>query len=671
MGTADGAGPILILENEVLRVGFQRLPVPVSYLHKPTGTEFLGGALRRPAPSASPGCLVLNGRPAPEEQWAIEARREGAELAFRMRHRESGIGLAFRFRLEANALAFAIEDIAEGASPLSSLGWQHLPWLVCEGAGFSLYRDAYRKVPWDSPIARGLWWREDQLQGAAGAHPDEAPAGCVHACAFDGKVCCYLATNYPILPLTAQFLESDRFPGRSDRIALGLGEWRHRVRSRLAPPLTGSVVFLGDLNGDGAVDECDHHLAVNRSLPEPSPMYREAIWYKIFCASPGKVFTTWAEALEIIRHVDELSGGLPQIAYLVGWQYDGHDTGYPALDRLNPRLGSRQELLDLIGRARTEYGCTVSVHANVDDSYREHPQWDEAIIGRDVDGSPMRWEVFNGRQSYHISHAKDVERGSIFRRLDAMLDLLPLERTLHLDAFRGSNWSWERDGFIGDAEELFCGLVPILRHLASRGLDVSTEGLNGTRIEPAGLFSAFWHLQELHPQIYHGKVLGGGRGSEAHRRAVAAGIDTDLSGEMLRGSPERIADLVGLEAMLSRFLVGREMLEYRVHGRAVTVRYGGGVLARFDAEGLRIEQGETVLADDQTRFMPFGDRIYVYSTRRGSLERRLPDEWLHRKLHATALTGASGAMPWTLDVSAGRVTVTVEPHVPVIITRSS
>lgn len=668
MSMHDDTSPSLRLENDLLEVAFRHLPVPISYLHKPTGTVFSAGSLAPLGPTAAPRCLLLNGRPAPEERWEIDAGYEGPGLAFRLRHRESGIGLTFRFHLEGSALSFGIEDIQDDRSPLLSLRWLGLPWLVCEGTRFSVYRDTWRKVPWDSPIARGLWWREDQLQSVAGAHPDDGPQGSVHACAFDGRVCCYLRSNYPILPLTTQLLESERFPGRCDRVALGLGEWRHHVRSRHAPLLRGAVVFLGDLNGDGVVDECDHHLAVNRDLPEPNRMYREAIWYKIFCASPGAVLTTWEEARRIIRYVHDLSGGLPQLAYLVGWQYDGHDTGYPALDRLNPRLGSRQELLDLIARARTEYRCTVSVHANVDDSYREHPQWEEALICRDVDGSLMRWEIFNGKQSYHLSHTKDVESGSIFRRLDEMLALVPVQRTLHLDAFRSSNWSWEEDGFIGDAEELFCGLIPVLEHLASRGIDVSTEGLNGTRIEPAGLFSAFWHLQELHPQIYHGKLLGGGRGNEAHRYAVGAAIDIDLSGVMLRTRPAEIADLVGLGAMLNRFLLAHEMLDYRSRGRVVTVRYRDGVEARHDRDGLRVMQGETLIADETTRFLPFGDRIYVYSTTAGRIERRLPDGWSDASLQAIPLLPASGRRPLPVTVRDGRVAIFLEERMPVLIT---
>ena len=44
----------------------------------------------------------------------------------------------------------------------------------------------------------------------------------------------------------------------------------------------------------------------------------------------SKVYCTIDEALEIIKKVDNLTLGIPKIIYLVGWQYNGHDSKYPA-----------------------------------------------------------------------------------------------------------------------------------------------------------------------------------------------------------------------------------------------------------------------------------------------------------------------------------------------------
>jgi len=71
----------------------------------------------------------------------------------------------------------------------------------------------------------------------------------------------------------------------------------------------------------------------HRLKARPNPLY-QALVYKIFCDVPGlpqKDVTTFADALELIKRIHRLTGGAPQVVYLVGWQYRGHDTGYPAV----------------------------------------------------------------------------------------------------------------------------------------------------------------------------------------------------------------------------------------------------------------------------------------------------------------------------------------------------
>jgi hypothetical protein len=561
----------MLLRSSLLEVELPELPVPRRYRHLPSGRTVEGAD-----PHA--GALRLNGKAAPWAEWTVSSAGGGSVAEYRAAHGPTGIGLTIRFEVDGTALRFGIADVRDGTTPLRSLAWEALPLLRCTGLDWSIFRDRFTTVPWDAPMARGLWWKDYETRKVGAAFPDGGAQQNVHACAFDGKLCCFVRTTYPILPLTTRLVESSRYPLRCDTAEIGLGEWRYRVRSVTAPLLQGEVVFLQDTNGDGKADECDYQLAVNRGLPAPDAQYGSAIWYKIFCGMEGKVETSYAQCLEIIRRVHEWSGGLPQIAYLVGWQYDGHDSGYPAMDRLNQRLGSREELLELFRVAREQYDCTVSVHANLDDSYREHPQWDESVIGRDVDGSLMRWEMFNGKQSYHISHTKDVESGSVFRRLDEMLALLPLQSTIHIDAFRTTNASWEEDGFLGEAEELYCGMLPILAYLKGRGLDISTEGLNGMRIEPAGIFSAFWHIGGVPPLLYHRKLLGGGRRADALSYALGTAINLDFTAALLRDKPEAMVDYLALGAMLYHFYQSREMLECRIDESGCRFSYGDGTL---------------------------------------------------------------------------------------------
>ena len=42
--------------------------------------------------------------------------------------------------------------------------------------------------------------------------------------------------------------------------------------------------------------------------------------------------------MEVAKRIYTLTLGLPKIAYLVGWQYSGHDSNYPSWDVVNERL---------------------------------------------------------------------------------------------------------------------------------------------------------------------------------------------------------------------------------------------------------------------------------------------------------------------------------------------
>src|SRR5262245_62172397 len=64
--------------------------------------------------------------------------------------------------------------------------------------------------------------------------------------------------------------------------------------------------------------------------------YDQSIVMKIFLAQridegrSCRVYLTFEQALEVIERLDRITCGAPKIVYLVGWQYNGHDSKYPA-----------------------------------------------------------------------------------------------------------------------------------------------------------------------------------------------------------------------------------------------------------------------------------------------------------------------------------------------------
>src|ERR1051326_4575205 len=64
--------------------------------------------------------------------------------------------------------------------------------------------------------------------------------------------------------------------------------------------------------------------------------YDQSLVMKIFLAERTdagkgcKAHLTFEQALEVIERLDRITCGAPKIVYLVGWQYNGHDSKYPA-----------------------------------------------------------------------------------------------------------------------------------------------------------------------------------------------------------------------------------------------------------------------------------------------------------------------------------------------------
>lgn len=107
----------------------------------------------------------------------------------------------------------------------------------------------------------------------------------------------------------------------------------------------GSAAITATVTLDGVTRTDDVTLTV---LPRPARPFRldyhQTLTMKMFMAdNAGTVSLTFEQGLDVVRKVDNLTRGIPKIFYLVGWQHDGHDTGYPAWDVVNPKLKRAQD----------------------------------------------------------------------------------------------------------------------------------------------------------------------------------------------------------------------------------------------------------------------------------------------------------------------------------------
>lgn len=166
--------------------------------------------------------------------------------------------------------------------------------------------------------------------------------------------------------------------------------------------------------------------------------------FKIRDNGTRKVEMTCEEALEVIRGMDKITLGLPKIIYLVGWQYNGHDSKYPAFFEGNAAVARKDDKdpLDSVRwlmREAKKYHTTVSLHICLFDAYADSPLFEEYrkadVLARNADGS-----LRQGDWGYKVCYAAEWEKGLLQKRIDRLCDLLPIQEagTIHVDAFHNA-----------------------------------------------------------------------------------------------------------------------------------------------------------------------------------------------------------------------------------------
>lgn len=303
--------------------------------------------------------------------------------------------------------------------------------------------------------------------------------------------------------------------------------------------------------------------------------YHQTLVMKIFLAAKEPdggctVHLTFEDALEVIRRLDAITLSIPKIVYLVGWQHDGHDSKYPDWSTVNPRLGRKSDgdaatsLRWLIAAAKRHH-TTVSVHVNMFDAFADSPLWrdylDKDIVAKSADGIPIPGEVHDGggrrkpvgveSQSYQLSYTKEWETGLARRRIDALLDMLPIREagTVHIDAFHSLRpiphaYPQERFPNLPKSDTRISPLLDyplekevatqrkIIRYWRDQGVDVTSEGAGFLRPDAfVGLQPMAWHYDP-----------------------PAAGIPSSLAcGTPMHAEPEIRQDPVRLPGLVRQF----------------------------------------------------------------------------------------------------------------------
>jgi len=456
----------------------------------------------------------------------------------------------------------------------------------------------------------------------------------------------------------------------------------------------GRRSFLEALAGAAAAGALPFSSAADEAAPGAAKgrfrhAYSQCLAYKIFCADkahPDKSLTTFEDVLHIVRVIHDVTGGLEQVPYLVGWQFDGHDSKYPSWAEVNPRLkrpqdpDARTSFLWLAEEAK-KVNAGISVHVNMSDAYETSPLWKEyrenGLILLGKEGQPRKAGVWGGEQSYLVDKVKEWKSGHAKRRIDALVALLPFLResgSVHIDAF----------GLIGQDAALKETVFSIFEYWKNLGIDVTTEYFD---FELAGRLPMVYHLnlsEKSRIQYPASVICGGGDGCNQRHAAKPSGwahlpeagclyeeawgvsIDHDLG-----GGPRATLGIVGklCTRTLPWFFLNRhEALSFEDGAETYRVTFEGGVesAVRKADRHLTIRESGRVLVDGGDLFMPAlwtkRGEWFAYSRAGGTRSWPVPEAWKGKaEVLAYALTDEGRAPATVMPLRDGQLTVPLEP----------
>ena len=413
----------------------------------------------------------------------------------------------------------------------------------------------------------------------------------------------------------------------------------------------------------------------------PPDIYKQTVIYKIFCDSVDTANpTTFADALGLVRRISNLTDGAPQVAYLVGWQHTGHDTGYPDVFSVNERLGGLDALLKAM-RDAERCNCVLSFHDNYDDAYEGNPGWNNDLVARDATGGLMKGGVWAGRQSYVINPYKYAQ-GAGKERVRRTLDMYPIRQTYHIDVLsavpRRCDFNPQSPA---SGAQCLDGKIALVREFNKRGIDVTSEGFCAPFV---GVIGHAWNLVRrcdapafpgeqpipLVPFIYSGHATWGGGQPTPNDIPNALLYNATFSTDFRRTDPQtHLATFYYLLAAPWFLLRGRTMTCYCAEGNMRRAEYGPDTRVEVDDAGghYRVVVDGRLISQDFTSFTPNGrgDAWLAYSRDGGMLDYPVPDAWsATATVKAVALTQDGTGAEIPAQLKDGRIRLDTAPATP-------
>lgn len=425
-------------------------------------------------------------------------------------------------------------------------------------------------------------------------------------------------------------------------------------------------------------------------LPEiPTRFYSDKYVYGIRCDEPlyPKPSATFSQCEEVIAEVAALTDRAPQVVHLWGWQFKGKDTGYPAVNVVDERIGGYDGMMHLMERGN-ELNATVTLSDNYDDAYQSSPAWNEALIARRPDGQLWKSRSWTGEESYILGLAKFMD-GPGVERVRYTCERYKLKKTTHVDvlSYYAIRNDWDPQHPASGVRNLVQGRYRVLKEFRDRGIDVSSEAL---RYPMIGHMSCYWYLTgpspcpfggkpiPLIPLIYGKSAVWGLSGPGARGDAATVRMNQFFYGarahSMVRADVER-ADMLDAFylTMVPWFALHARAIEgFQRNGDQTVTHLEGNTRIEIDwaAKNLRVVlNGVEVMRNDAVYCPLDASRIACYAASSQTVTVKLPDGWNTEQIEAESLYTDKHEKAST-QVRDGKISVALDARRPVILYRN-
>lgn len=441
--------------------------------------------------------------------------------------------------------------------------------------------------------------------------------------------------------------------------------------------------FLEPKVAGEALSWLDGARLVRARMPEiPNHFYDDKLIYGIRVDEPKfpKPPATFERCEEMIREMHALTDGAPQLVHLWGWQFRGKDTGYPAVNVVDERIGGYHGMMRLMEKMKL-LNVTVSLSDNYDDAYRSSPAWNEEMIARKPDGDLWQSREWTGEVSYIQGLAKYME-GPGPERVKDTCERYKLPGTIHVDvlSYYAIRNDWDRKRPASGIRNLASGRYKVLEEFKKHGVDVTSEGL---RYPFIGKMSMNWYAGGPRPcpfggkpvpmlsMVYRKSAVWGRAGNSGNLPLALMMFYGEAQHSIFNGdaSIERRLDSFYL-AMVPWFKLHMLNIEgfERTGDRTVTTLEGKGNRIEIDwnKQSYAAFLDGSEVATENAVYCPLGNgRLAMYSIVGGPLTATIPPGWDVKTVTGFALSDRREQV--RLEWDGRRVTVGMRARQPVML----